>query len=388
MRRLRWSRSPSLVSLVLVIACAEPSAADSDATTSEGSSTTTTTTEGTSTLASSSESTSDVDTTSTTTGGCVPGFEVGAFTQISELAIGTTELYDMDRDGRLDVVGGRGAVVSADLDVAIVVDDAPNDDGHPGMFDGDDLPDMAWAIPSDEGLAVYPASGGDPIISATLDSPNFAVRDVDGDGIDDIAIAETNGTSVWRGTATGSFTKLADISSTTTALPAFFQQADGVHLVVPDKYSLAVEVYRYDAGAFTLASMFMLLAAHSLDPVDAFADGNEYLLATQFSTQPTAISSVELLHAENDTWDSWKVGFDGHELRSASLGDIDGDGIGEIAVALDEHSLALLCWTGDGFSRCGASEDLPGRQVELLPDLVVSAGNGVWTAPLTPTVCR
>lgn len=377
-------RSPSLLSLVLVVACAEPSAEHGGATTSESSSTS----DGTTAIAtsSSSESSGDVDTSSSTTGGCVPGFEVGDFTQISELAIGTTERYDMDRDGRLDVVGGRGVVVSADLDVAVVVADAPGDDGHPGIFDGDDLPDMAWALP-DEGFAVYPASGGDPIISATLDSPSFAARDIDGDGIDDIAIAKTNGTSVWRGTANGSFTKLADIGSNTTVHPAFFQQPDGIYLAVPDKYSLAVKVYRYDAGAFTVASTFILLAAQSLDPVDAFADGSEYLLAMQSATQPTTSSSVELLYAQDDAWDSWSVAFDGHKARSAALGDVDGDGIGEIAVAFDDHSLTLLCWTGDGFSRCGTNAGLPGAQVELLPDLVVSAGDGVWTAALTPTVC-
>lgn len=379
--------SLSVVSLVLVAACAEPSAANDEATTSESASGSS---EGTTTLAaSSSESTGDdLDSSSSTTGGCVPGFEVAAFTQISELAIGTTERYDMDRDGRLDVVGGRGVVVSADLEVTVVVADAPNDDGHPGMFDDDDLTDMAWALPSDEALAVYPASGGEPIVSTTLDSSSFAVRDVDGDGIDDIAISETSGTSVWRGTASGSFTKLADVSSTATAFPAFFQQPDGIHLAVPDKYSLAVDVYRYDGGAFALASTFMLLAPQSLDPVDPFADGSEYLLATRFSMQPTTISSVEVLYAENDAWNRWSVGFDEHRPRSASLADIDGDGIGEIAVALDEHSLAFLCWTGDGFIRCGANEDLPGAQVELLGDVVVSAGNGVWTGAVTPTVCR
>lgn len=375
------------MTLVIAVACAEPSAEDGDATMPESSSTT----DGTTTLAGSSESSesseSSVDSSSSTTGGCVPGFELGELTQISELAIGITELYDMDRDGRLDVVGGRGVFVSADLEVTVVVDEPPADDGHPGRFDGDELPDMAWAI-ADEGIEVHPASGGEPIVSATVDSPSFTVRDVDDDGIDDIAIAQTGGTSVWRGTATGSFTKLTDVGSTTTVHPAFFQQPNGLHLAVPDKYSLVVRVYRYDAGAFTLASTFMLLAAQSLDAVDAFADGSEYLLATQYATQPTAFASVDLLHPQDDGWDSWSVAFDGHRPRSAAVGDLDGDGIGEIAVSLDDHSLAFLCWTGDDFVRCGANEALPGRQVELLGDLVVSAGDGVWTAPVTPTTCR
>lgn len=371
------------MNLALVSACADRSVASAETTSSESSTTI-------ATLAASSDSTTNTngDSTSTTTGGCVPRVDIGAFTQISALAIGTTERYDMDRDGRLDVVGGRGVVVSADLEVEVIVDDAPNELGHPGVFDGDDLPDMAWAVPSPSGFVVYPASGGEPVVSALPESVYFDARDVDGDGIDDVAIYESGNTSVWRGSASGSFTKLADVQSAATAYPTFFRHADGIYLAVSDEYSVDFEVYRYDAGTFTLATTFMLLQAYSLDAVIPFEDDTEYLLATQSWTQLTTMSSIGLFLMEDDGWTGWGVDFDGQLPLNAALGDLDDDGIGEIAVASEGGWLAILCWTGEDLALCGEREDLPGLQVELMRGRVLAAGDGVWVADATLSACR
>ncbi|MBC8068180.1 MAG: hypothetical protein IAG13_07590 [Deltaproteobacteria bacterium] len=326
---------------------------------------------------------------SDTAGVCVPSLEFGAFTSISALAIGTTERYDMDRDGRLDVVGGRGVIVSADLDIVVFPGQAPGDGGHAGMFDGDGVADMAWGRGPEEGLVMLPGAGGDPVVTATPATYAFAATDIDGDGIDDVALSTGAGLTVWQGSAAGTFAELAHVTDDVTTWPTFVRMP-AVQLVAGDDTFTRFSVYRFDGTDFAFASAFALFQAYFLESVDAFGDGREYLLAAQSITQLTTMSSAGLLYEQGNEWLGWMADLDGRTPVSAALGDVDDDGIGEIAVVLDSSSLALLCWTGDRFARCGERDDLPGVQVELLPGRVLAAGDdGVWIAELTASnVCR
>lgn len=248
------------------------------------------------------ETTTSSETTaasSETAGLCVPSFELGAFTKISELAIGATARYDMDGDGRLDVVGGRGVLVSADLEIVMFPGNAPGDDGVAGMFDGDDMPDMAWSLSPDDGFVVLPGAGGDPIVSATPRAYAFAVADIDGDGDDDVALSTSDGLAVWQCGEAGTFTKLADITDDVTTWPTFVRLPD-IHLVAGDDASTHFSVYRFDGDGFTFTTAFALYQAYFVESVDAFGDGRDYLLATQSITQLTTMSSAALLHAERN----------------------------------------------------------------------------------------
>jgi hypothetical protein len=72
----------------------------------------------------------------TTTGidECVKVITAGPFELVTEESLGITSVADVDFDGNLDVVGGRGVVVFADLSVLISTD-PPDADGRIGGLD-------------------------------------------------------------------------------------------------------------------------------------------------------------------------------------------------------------------------------------------------------------
>ena len=351
------------------------------------------------TLATASESTGNADSTSTTTGGCVPGFEVAAFTQISDLAIGTTELYDMDRDGRLDVVGGRGAIVLADLDVRTLAGwPAPND-GHPGMFDGDDVPDMAYGLGPEEGMLVHRDALSDaepPVPSPTPPIWTFARSDVDGDGIDDVAFQGETQVEVWRGNADGTQVPLATVGDNDSTLPRFARFSGTQYLAVTDPFLSAFDVFRFADGGFASAGSFAARNAHVVETVEAFGDGDEYLLVADWWSDdflgPSSV--VALAHPDSDRWTALTHDLEGAEPWDAAATDIDGDGIVEIAVLATWADLRvdLICWDGAALVRCGRVEaPIPGDSIELMPEgprLLAAGDTGVWIADLTPTACR
>jgi hypothetical protein len=339
-------------------------------------------------------STSSTSTSSESTAGCERSFEIGAFTKLAEIGMGQTELYDVDRDGRLDVVGSIGTVVTADLEVEFLPGTPTLNDGHPGMFDGDAVVDFVYVEQLEGALVVLPGNGGDPIITATSLPFMSAVADVDDDGIDDIAFTSDDGMDAWRGNGDGTFAKFADITSHVSAFFSFVRQPDGMQLAIGDSSATDFEVYRVTETP-VLVGRFSLMQGFSVDSGDAFGDGSDDLLVTQAWLHRTTPSSVALLHPDGETWDGWTVDFTGQVPWNAALGDVDEDGIAEIVVANGDESLTILCWTGDGFARCGQLEvGAPARQAELLPGRVVSAGPdpyagwGIWVAEVTSSACR
>jgi hypothetical protein len=262
------------------------------------------------------------------------------------------------------------------------------------MFDGDAVADFVHGRQPEQGLVVLPGNGGEPIVTMTPAIFMSTVTDVDGDGIDDIAFTSDEGLDVWRGSGDGSFAKLARITSYSSPAFSFVRQPDGMLIAVGDAYAIDFDVYRVTATP-VLVSSFSLLQGYFVGSGDVFGDGTEYLLVAQSFTQLTTMSSVAVLYPDGETWDGWAVDFDGHTPWNAALGDVDEDGIAEIVVAYGDESLAILCWTGDAFARCGQLEvGAPARQAELLPGRVVAAGPGhlgawsIWVAEVTSSACR
>src|SRR5262249_21295356 len=154
----------------------------------------------------------------------------GPFSLVTSFAIGNTELYDMDLDGRLDVVGGRGAIVTADLELVTLAPWPAASEGRPGRFDADELPDVAWGAFPDEGIVVYPGDGGDAIATVAPAAADLTVADLDGDAIDDLAFHAPNSIEVWRGNADGVFTPLATVGDSESSLPTFTRFAGTSYL--------------------------------------------------------------------------------------------------------------------------------------------------------------
>lgn len=360
---------------------------------------------GSTTVASSStgaDEESESSSSSSGESGCSPTVDAPEFAQISPLSLGLTHVYDIDRDGALDVVGGRGVLLLANLDVVEVADAPATNNGRPGLFDDGAEPDLVFATGTDGRIVLFPSvalGGGAPIVTTGVEAGTFDAHDVDGDGLDDVATGTSlsGDVEIWIASANGEFTLGSRISTSAFPLPAFFADAEhGLRLAVTNSISGAA-VFSHDEGAEFVASgdigALGLFAAESFDRSDT---GNEWLLGGWWFDNGFEVSSgVGVFFEDEREWVALWHTLDGDSFQDLGQGDLDDDGVRDVIVprsTADGPVLELLCLRPDALAPCGAPpiEHVP-ESIVVLPDppriVYSTVDDGTWQSPIEVGEC-
>ncbi len=383
----------------MLVACG-PSADAAHAGASTGGATVQTSTGGVESTSSSSEHlTSSGEPTTTGAQQCVKSIVADTFVQVTEAKLGNTSVADVDFDGELDVVGGMGVIIFADLAV-LALDVAEPDDGRIGEFTGDDALDLVYSGP-DEALVVIPSvvdGGVTPIATPGASALTFTVGDYDRDGIGDVAAGYPNGVEVWHGAGDGTFTSPGLFGPAYASDLTFFTQDGEVRLLTTQGLGDAGGIYRQEKGAFVLYDDFPQPSVVTAEEVDFLVGETGHVLMSVWWNLPfgEVVSNYSVVYDQGNGWGGWEYDLQGGFPYDAAMIDIDADGIAEAAVIEanpdGDARLSFVCVSGDRLVRCGTTPVPPiPKQVELLPEgprvLLTTKEDGAWVADLTITPC-
>jgi hypothetical protein len=283
---------------------------------------------------------------------------------------------DLNGDGKRDLAVANGAGVSVLLGTGSgSFRGATNFAGEPGAnsvaigdLNGDGKPDLAVANSDSNDVSVLLGTGSGSFGAATSvgyynsSQPNsVAIGDLNGDGRQDLAAANnfTNDVSVLLGTGSGSFGALAtfgaDVGPDSVAIGDL--NGDGrKDLVVannqPNQSAGTVSVLLgTGSGSFAAATNFA--AGRQPQQVvigDLNRDGNQDLVVPNGGSRNVSVllgtGSGSFRAATNFVTDA---GPDSYTPRSAAIGDLNGDGRQDLAVANDfKNDVSVLVGTGSG----------------------------------------
>lgn len=251
-----------------------------------------------------------------------------------------------------------------------------------GFLNGDLYADLAIAHATDGAVTVLlgDGSGGFVLSSATpwgkvgAILADLALDDFDANGTADLATIDTSGNLyVLLGDGHGGFTQRGAAIGTGVAgsrrlAAARLGADDEVDLVVVDASAATVGSYRGDgAGGFTLVG-----AAVSTGGADARAfalgdldgDGRLDLAVANAGSNSVAVLVADAAGAFQLVGSPWAVGFGPGAL---AIGDVDRDSFPDLLIG-DSATGALTAWLGDGAARFspGPTMTLAGAPTELL----------------------
>ena len=222
-----------------------------------------------------------------------------------------------------------------------------------GDLDGDGQPDLAVANGGSNTISVLrnTSTSGSLSFAAKVDFNTgetpvcVAIGDLDGDGQPDLAVANFNSTtvSVLRNTSTSgnvSFTDKVDFGTGEGPLSVAIGDLDGdgkPDLAVANKYSATVSVLRNTSTSGSVAFVAKVDFGTGTDPYDIAigdldADGQPDLAVANYGSNTVSV----LLNTSTSGSVSFtaKVDFGtGNNPISVTIGDLDGDGKPDLAVA-------------------------------------------------------
>ena len=272
--------------------------------------------------------------------------------------------YDMDLDGTLDAVGGRGIILLGSGEVRKLSGVPTTNDGRPGRFVVDGLPDLLYATSTDDQLIVFPsAASQDPpapvATQGTMTSGSFATADYDGDGVDDVALASSlsDAVEVWRGLPDGTFEAGPRLDTTVFPAVGFMRYGDAQteHLIVTD-LDEDVVIFRVEDNALIEVSRFFQPGAQAMTGLDADGSGIEHmLLHVWWSNSFEIFSSAGVLFNESGRWGGPYFDLGEALARDYVSVDLDADGDLDLVVVTDdvEQSLEFQCLSPSGYTLCG-----------------------------------
>ena len=337
----------------------------------------------------------------TTTGRCSPQVELGPFSQVSTADLGELGIVDLDRDGRLDVIGGRGHVLLGaedGFDERVIAGFPVTRIAHAGQFDGG--PELDLVGLDDESIYVFAGGGLGGAVPASTPlawpASGWDGRDLTGDGIDDLALLRMGGevVEIWHGTTQGTFEQ-ADVIELEAPEPLWMVglvsfEPPGVEIVLLDvNRSEVVVVDRASEGwnanrMDVVDSQTYLMHSTSTDAGErlVFGGGGGPLIARR--------SFGGVMWREDGTWSSAYVVGEFPFPNQVAAADFDRDGRVDVLLALEGGSIDLHCQSGTDFELCG-STDIPHVPASLtvLPDdlariVYTTAEDGTWVAAVQP----
>lgn len=348
--------------------------------------------------------------------GCMTSLTLAESYSLSSRPLGQIRVFDVDSDGVTDVVGGTGTIIfrrEGGFEERSIANFPQTNSARPGLFNSDTMADLI-AIEGGGGAATpgtirtFLGVGLDglPPVETPVETPvpaawNYDVRDVDGDGVDDVSLLVAGaGTTVeiWRGTGSGAFELGSQIDLLVPGNYTALSAAKGsVGLIVADQAGLRV-FDRLENGDFVDAEV--LVAPGTIWIGKSMALGQE-ALATAYYRQDgssTQTMGVGLMRFVDAAWIGVAHSLDAELIGIPAVADIDGDGSEDIVVAEDSDSGSRV----RGFCVSGMSElsscldtdtDVAWKiqSIAVLQDrdgteLILGALENAWAAPLVTSV--
>ncbi len=321
---------------------------------------------------------------------------------MSDLSLGRLRTYDIDVDGALDVVGGRGVILLASLETLEVPGVPTTNNGLAGLFNDDKLPDLVYATSTSDQIVVFPSvafGGGDPIVTEAVRATSFDSHDYDGDGVDDLVTSLFGaGTEVWLARGDGTFSLDSALDTSPTSTPSFFETSEqGVGLAITNSITGAA-VYRYDdSGGFLESEEIVAPGLFTVNGFDARGDGDEWLVGAWWFDNGFEVSAgVGLLFKESGEWMGLPVSLEGNGALDLADGDLDSDGIRDVVVlradGANAVALDFLCLGTDALTPCGSTPlDHYPESVVVLPApariVYTTQNDGTWIGALEVGGC-
>jgi hypothetical protein len=233
-----------------------------------------------------------------------------------------------------------------------------------GDFNGDGIQDLAAADGSSSNVTVllgngsggFTAAPGSPITVGT-DPSSVVVGDFNGDGIEDLATAnsESNNVTVLLGNGTGGFTEAPGspfmVGTGPVSIVVGDFNGDGIQDLATANYDSAdvTVLLGNGSGGFTTSTLSALAGgglAESIVVGDFNGDGIQDL-AVAHGNSVTVLLGNGLGGFTAATGSPFSVG--GTGLTSLTVGDFNGDGIQDLATAnFDSSNVAVLLGNGSG----------------------------------------
>lgn len=323
---------------------------------------------------------------------------------VLDAPLGIVEQYDLDRDGLMDVFGGRGVAVFGGASEPRTLTEAPRgNNGQPADLDGDSDVDVLFA--GGEIRAILGALTDTPAVVSTPAPAALAfdVADYDADGASDVALllADTLGrVEIWRSLDTGAFEfAIAFDTRWHFGNLAFvrYGESQATAIAYAGGGSNLVDLFALTSNSATRVDGFEVLDAFRVLGFRPDATGEEALLLSSWYSQLITLSSVSVARRSPRTGE-WSVV--DHDLGGAfpldaTPVDADGDGDADVAVLVDGgdvRRLDIVCVGEMSFERCAWMElPLPMESVGALGGdsvrLVVADDAATWRLALPPVGC-